>query len=102
GTLQSTRWSLIFVAKQIHLLSGDQQGEESSSRVLVNCLMPLPSRLATHRSTAPLLLKIIATFEPSGDGAGLMFDPANRATPLRAPVSRSCRKMSGLPRRYDV
>ena len=75
GILHSERRSLIFVAKQIHCPSGDQQGEESSSRVLVNCFKPLPSALATHKSTAPPLLRIMATFDPSGDGAGLMFEP---------------------------
>src|SRR5262249_3488418 len=47
GTFQSERRSSFLPAKQIQWLSGDQQGEDSSSRVLVNCNKPLPSALHT-------------------------------------------------------
>ena len=64
-----------FVAKQIHCPSGDQQGDDSSSGVAVNCFKFEPSALQTHTSGLPLLLKIIATFEPSGETAALVFKP---------------------------
>ena len=75
GTFASTRRSAILVAKQIHWPSGDQHGDDSSSGVAVNCFKFEPSALQTHTSGLPLLLKIIATFEPSGETAALVFKP---------------------------
>jgi hypothetical protein len=74
-TLQSERRSAIFVAKQIHCPSGDQHGEDSSSGVCVNCFKCDPSVSLTHTSGLPFRLKIIATVEPSGEAAALVFNP---------------------------
>jgi hypothetical protein len=74
GTFASTRRSAIFVAKQIHCPSGDQHGDESSLLV-VNRFKSVPSALPTQTFGLPLLLKIIATFEPSGETAALVFKP---------------------------
>jgi len=70
-TLASRRRSAIFVAKQIHWPSGDQQGEESS-RPVVRRFKFEPSALQTQTFGLPLLLKIIATFEPASVFAGLV------------------------------
>ena len=75
GTFASVRRSAIFVAKQIHCPSGDQHGDDSSSGVAVNCFKFEPSVLQTQTSGLPPLLKIIATFVPSGDTAALVFKP---------------------------
>ena len=87
--MHSVRRSLSLAAKQIHLPSGDQQGEDSSWGDLVSRFRSLPSALQTYKSVQPSLLKIIATLLPSGETAGLMFDPPYRANARRAPVERS-------------
>ncbi len=73
-TFASRRRALIFVAKQIHCPSGDQHGDESSAPV-VNRFKPVPSALQTQTFGLPDLLKIIATFEPSGETDALVFKP---------------------------
>src|SRR4051812_31503921 len=74
-TFCNARRSLSFAAKQIQRPSGDQQGDDSSWGDFVNRRRSLPSELQTYKSVQPSLLRIMATLEPSGDGAGLMFDP---------------------------
>ena len=74
GILARRRRSRNFVAKQIHSPSGDQQGEESSIPV-VRRFKSDPLALQTHTFGLPDLLKIIATFEPSGETAAPVFKP---------------------------
>src|SRR4051812_40321413 len=85
----STRCSESLEAKQIHSLFGDQQGEDSSWGDLVSRTGSPPPLLRTYRSVQPSLLRIMATLLPSGDGAGLMFEPPKRAYVVRAPEVRS-------------
>ncbi|OQC24220.1 MAG: hypothetical protein BWX68_02352 [Verrucomicrobia bacterium ADurb.Bin063] len=87
--LHSVRRSLSLAAKQIHLPSGDQHGDDSSCAERVNRLGSPPLALPTYKSTQPSLLKIIATWLPPGEAAGLKFDPPYRANTRRAPVDRS-------------
>jgi hypothetical protein len=61
--------------KQIQRPSGDQQGDDSASLVVVSRRRPVPSALAAQISGLPALLSTIATRRPSGDTAGLMFEP---------------------------
>src|SRR5262245_3973822 len=88
-TLHKARRSLVLLAKQIHLLSGDQHGADSSSLDRVRRLTLLPLASATYKSVQPSLLRIIATLVPAGAGAGLRSEPPNQGTGLRAPDERS-------------
>jgi hypothetical protein len=90
GTIYNPRRSSILDAKQIFVPSGDQQGEDSSTGVFVSCVSPVPSIFATHTSGLPDLLKIIATFFPSGEIAALVFNPPYLAKGRRSPVVRLC------------
>src|SRR5438067_173337 len=72
---RNARRSLSFEAKQIDWPSGDQQGEDSSCGDFVKRRRSLPSELQTYKSVQPSLLRIMATLLPSGETAGLMFEP---------------------------
>src|SRR5271170_6981231 len=73
-TLARWRRSDFLVAKQIQRPSGDQVGEESSTPVVTR-RRPVPSQLQTQILALPDLLRTIATREPSGETAALVFRP---------------------------
>ena len=75
GILYSRARPLARDTKQIQRPSGDQQGDDSVSLVVVSRRRPEPSALAVQMSGLPALLRTIATRRPSGDTAGLMFEP---------------------------
>ena len=76
GILYSLVLPLAREAKQIQRPSGDQQGEDSASLVVVSRRRPVPLALPTQMSGLPALLSTIARRRPSGETAGLMFEPA--------------------------